>query len=191
MILVAGIKPDSSAVLLKVFAGVIVEAGTETPNIDISDGVIRFRNVSAAFQQGMEFSLSSNPFWRLEIVTLYTYIDSGDKVLRVPLTYRHKHIFALYPSIKLADIKLTMEYRYKSRVDRVAIFQENPITGQDKRIPIKLIDVRVEVPISIGHIRFTIANLTNYHYTEIERSMRPGRSFVISFSTIINHTKTP
>ena len=69
-----------------------------------------------------------------------------------------------------------VDFLYRSRVESVKVYEG------DERVPIYVTDLRGEV--ELGSLTFSgkVANLFNYNYTEIERSLAPIRSFRISLS---------
>ncbi len=148
------------------------------PILDPADQRIQFRNVTEALIQG--FELTADWSWRI-IPAInkisYTYIDPQDITADDVLAYRHRHSLVISEQIVLSErLSFGVDYRYLSKMEKVQLYDENPVTGADRRVPIKLVSGFCSY--SFDHslrINLSVENLFQYYYVVIERNMGPVR----------------
>lgn len=134
-------------------------------------GTIQFQNYIRARIHGLEFSAES--WWlnrRLGLNVNFSWIDPKDIKHDIALPYRPKFFGSVIGMVCLGPISLQVEYRYASRVEEVQI---NPL---DERVPIKLINLRVEWSWKFLTLQLAVNNALNYHYTQVERRMAEMRN---------------
>jgi hypothetical protein len=98
-------------------------------------------------------------------------LESGE-----PLLYRPDVIAFVAPSLWLGPFGLEMDFRYMSRISKVAVY---PL---DERVPIKVFDFRVMYEWSKIRFQFLIRNMLNYNYTISERVLGEIRNVAFSIS---------
>ena len=148
------------------------------PILDPDDQKIQFRNVTEARIRGFEITADWN--WRFIPATgkiSYTYIDPQDLSADDVLAYRHRHSLVVSQQAMLSkNVTAGVDYRYLSRMERVQLYDENPVTGADQRVPIPLVGVFCRYSMdSALQIHFSIENLFKYRYVIIERNMGAPR----------------
>lgn len=147
------------------------------PVMDI-DQKIQFRNVTAARIQG--FEVSADWSWQFIPATgkiSYTYIDPRDLTADDVLAYRHRHSLVISEQLALSrQLYVGFDYRYLSRMERVQLYDENPLTGADQRVPVKLLSAFCRFSMdSALQINLSVENMLQYYYVVIERNMGPVR----------------
>jgi outer membrane receptor protein involved in Fe transport len=87
-----------------------------------------------------------------------------------PLTYRPRFIAYVTPSLSLGPLTLEADYSYASEVE-VQLFTT------DQRVPKKQLDARLLASWSNLTLQFSVRNLLQYYYTQVERNFNEVRSF--------------
>lgn len=148
------------------------------PILDPLDQKIQFRNVTEARIRGVE--ITTDWYWQFIPVTgkiSYTYIDPRDLTADDVLAYRHRHSLVLSEHLVLSKTMIVgLDYRYLSRMEKVQLYDENPLTGADQRVPIKLLSGFLQM--SVDHsltLNLSVENLLQYNYVVFERNMGPVR----------------
>lgn len=160
----------------------LVADSTEAGNIE--KVYIKFQNFYQARIDGFEIDFRIP--WVADKVTqqfAYTFLNSQDLEKDEPLAYRNKHNFFTIVDMNGEKWKLGLEWRFLSRIDKVRIYQENENTGQDKRIPVKLANLRFMRDFKHFRFQFRVDNLFQYYYTLLERNMVSERKFTATIST--------
>jgi outer membrane cobalamin receptor len=141
------------------------------PVLDPLDNRIHFTNVKDASVTGFETLLRTAPIGNILAVTSsYMYLSTEDRATGEPLSYRSKHNLKASADIARGDYSAGVDFIFRSKAERVEVYED------DERVPIYVTDLRGEV--SLGRIRLSakVANLFQYNYTEIERSLAPIRN---------------
>ena len=140
-----------------------------------TDLTAQFLNYPRAVIQGLETEFRWQ-FWqeRLRLHASATWMDHQEIETGEPLLYRPQLIAYVSPSIWLGPVGLEADFRYLSRLQRVAVF---PL---DERVPIKVLDVRLNYFWKSLKIQLLIRNALNYNYTVSERVLGEIRNFAIS-----------
>ncbi|MGC9365249.1 MAG: TonB-dependent receptor [Fidelibacterota bacterium] len=148
------------------------------PIMDRRDQRIQFRNVTEARIQGGEATLD----WVWQRLPLtgkisYTYLDPRDLSADDILAYRHRHTLVVSGQLILSkNFTAGADYRYLSRMERVQLYDENPDTGADQRVPVKLVSGFCQFSMdNVLRISLSVENLLQYYYVVVERNMGPVR----------------
>jgi len=149
------------------------------PVVDESDYKIHFMNITRARISGLEIAVD----WIWPGVPLhnnfsYSYIEPRNLTEKSTLAYRHNHSLVINEEI-LVSRKITagLDYRYLSRMKVVQLYDENPTTGADQRVPIHLVNGFIKVsPNSKLNCVLSVENLFQYYYVVIERNMGTPRN---------------
>lgn len=149
------------------------------PVLDPSDNKIHFQNITDARITGgelnAEFDLNGVPGHHK---IGYTYIYPKDLTAGEQLPYRHNHSLVVSTQFPITkQVLVGADYRYLSKINRVQLFPENPVTGADKIVPIKLVSGYVRYAIKPNLVaNLSVENLLQYYYVVIERNMGATRS---------------
>ena len=154
------------------------------------NGIIHFENITDARLSGAEIGanlgLINN---KLIISTAYTYLDPvevDDKgAVADTLSYRFRHNLINSLTGYWRSFNATVEYRYASRIESVELFDENPNTGSDLRVPIKLWNLSLGYQLKGWEFLFRVENVFQYYYVELERNMGEERNFSINVTKIL------
>ena len=140
-----------------------------------SDLTAQFQNNPAARIQGIETEFRLH-LWhdRLALRASGTWMDAREIESGQPMIYRPRFIGYLSPSFSYGSFSFEADYRYVSRLERVAIF---PL---DERVPVKVLDVRWLYRWKKLLFQLAIRNALNYNYTVSERVLGEIRNFVFS-----------
>jgi len=159
----------------------LIEAGVNKRN------EIQFTNVTRARIKGFEVGIQYELIKRTLLTNLnYTYMDPVDLTQNVTLKFRPRHLFYGSMELNLSKVQIGLDYRYVSRVETIDedFVKFAPIIDGDKRVPIKVIDLRTSYNLlSIGipaRLSFVIKNLTNYYYIEMLGNIAPFRTYYLS-----------
>ncbi len=147
-----------------------------TASEDELEAVVSFVNYTRARIRGMELECRYN-FWRLNLYANYVYTQSTDLDSMKALPYRPDHIFTTSLALRWwGKDELEFTYRYKSRLDEVALYKDDP------RVDTHLLDAAIKK--SLGSLTLTVAvkNILQYYYTDFERNLSPPRRFSLSLS---------
>lgn len=146
---------------------------------------VRFTNITSAAITGLEIGLQAGFFKDLLVAELaYAWIDpvemnNSGRVVDT-LSYRFRHSFNGRVAINWRQWTAAVDYRYNSRMERVELFQENSLTGADRRVPIHIWSVGFEYTINSLNFNLRIENLMQYYYVDLERNMGPERSLALA-----------
>ncbi|MFH1214159.1 MAG: TonB-dependent receptor [Candidatus Neomarinimicrobiota bacterium] len=149
------------------------------PVVDPEDYLIHFMNVTRARISGTEISFD----WIMPGLPIhnrigYSYIDPRNLTENTTLAYRFNHSLVINEEIMLSkEISAGLDYRYLSKMKVVQLFQENPVTGADQRVPIHLVGGFVRIKPTTGlTFNLSVENLFQYYYVVIERNMGAVRN---------------
>ncbi len=150
---------------------------------------IHFENIVDARITGAEFSLAGGLLNNILAAELtYTWLDPIELDSRGTITdtlsYRYRHSLGGQVTATLYRVFMTVEYRYASRIERVELFQEDPTTGRDKRVPIQIWNCGLGYRSGKLELQVRVENMFQYYYVDLERNMGPERK--IGFS--VNYT---
>ncbi|MBC7187124.1 MAG: TonB-dependent receptor [Calditrichaeota bacterium] len=146
------------------------------PEPDAS-GTVRFINVTEARIRGIETSLQGS-LWkgRLTPALSYTLLDPWDITADDYLAYRARHLFTGTVTFTQGPLRVGVDYRYVSRLERVKVYP------RDQRVAQKVADLRLGYRLLGNDISFDIGNLFNYNYTQVERTLMPIRHYTMTIS---------
>jgi len=151
------------------------------------NGIIHFENITDAKINGAEIGVNTGLLNNnLVISTAYTWLDpvainNSGNVLDT-LSYRFRHNWISTISGNWKQFSASIEYRYASRIGSVQLFNENPLTGSDIRVPIHLWNVGIGYNWKGMETRLRVENLFQYYYVELERNMGEERKVSINIS---------
>lgn len=142
-----------------------------------NDLTAQFINTPRARIDGLEADVRWR-LWRdrLQLNANATWMDPRETVSGEPLLYRPRFIAYLSPALRIGSVGFEIDFRYSSRLDRVAIF---PL---DERVAVKLLDARVSYYWKALQVQLIARNLLNYNYTISERVLGEIRSFAVVVS---------
>ncbi|MBS1271010.1 MAG: Colicin I receptor [Candidatus Marinimicrobia bacterium] len=141
-------------------------------------GKISFQNITDAQISGAESTVEFRvPWLPVEQSISYTFLHPRDVTMDTVLAYRHRHNVVtktrLFPGKRFMT---SVEYRFRSKMERVQLFPYNPKTGADKRVPIHLWSLNAAYrPTNSLTLRLSVSNLFQYYYVMFERNMGAPR----------------
>ncbi|MBN2102835.1 TonB-dependent receptor [bacterium] len=91
-----------------------------------------------------------------------------------PLPYRSNHRVTAGGEIVLNRLSFGLDYRYASVHKKVIIFPN------DQRVPMHVVDARIQYNFGKLNLSIDCKNLRNYHYTLRQRLLEPIRHYVIT-----------
>ena len=150
-------------------------------------GIIHFENITDARISGLEVSLLGAMLNKsLLFSTAYTQlnpeeIDKDGNTIDT-LAYRFRYTLVTTIGTRLMGVTATLENRYMSRIERVKLFQENVISGEDKRVPIHIWNASLGYDYRGWDFLFRVENMFQYYYTELERNMGEERHLSLTVS---------
>ncbi len=136
----------------------------------------QFQNVSEARVRGLDTGVrvSIVPD-QLSLGVNYTFLDTEDKRVSLPLPYRSQH--NLTATLEVWRERIGVDLRYRSKVEQVLAFPLDP------RSAIALVDVRFGYELLGVELRAKVANLFQNEYVDVqERNPGQTRSFFLSLS---------
>lgn len=131
----------------------LIEPGVKIKNVPASPSdtvgtdraVVEFENVTRARIQGAEIGARAS-WWQRRISAEfgYTVLWPEDVGQNTVLKFRPRHIVTTSASVSWEDLKLSADYRFISRIDRIddQLVQLAPIVHGDARVPIHTVDIR-------------------------------------------------
>ena len=152
-------------------------------------GIIHFENLTDARITGLEVGASGALFNQMLLFSIaYTNLDPEeiDKQGNAidTLAYRFRNTLVTTIGTRVWGVTASIDYRYMSRIERVKLFQENPFTGQDKRVPIHIWNAGLGSHIRGCDLQFRVENMFQYYYTELERNMGDERHFSLTVGKV-------
>lgn len=153
------------------------------------NGIIHFENITDARINGAEVGINAGLLNnKLVAASSYTYlnpieIDNDGEVIDT-LSYRFRHNIVNSITGFWKKFNATAEYRYASRIESVELFDENSMTGSDKRVPIHLWNLSIGYRNTSWEVLFRVENIFQYYYAELERNMGKERIFSINISKV-------
>jgi iron complex outermembrane receptor protein len=149
------------------------------PEVDPADGRIHFTNVADAKVSGAEVWLRTAPVaGLLGLSCSYMYLSTEDQSTGEPLAYRSEDNLKVSAEIGKPGWAVGVDFIYRSRVERVKVYEK------DERVPIYVTDLRGEIQLSQLRLAVKVANLFQYNYTEIERTLAPIRHIRFTLSGV-------
>ncbi|NHZ86088.1 MAG: hypothetical protein GWP19_09425, partial [Planctomycetia bacterium] len=146
-----------------------------------------FENITDARINGAEIGINTGLLNNNIIIsTAYTWLDpvavdnSGNVIDTLSYRFRHNIISTITGYWK--QLSATIEYRYASRIGSVELFEENPITGSDIRVPLHLWNIGFGYTRKGWETQLRIENLFQYYYVELERNLGEERKISVNIS---------
>jgi iron complex outermembrane receptor protein len=156
---------------------------TRRDTVNLRDSlVVQWKNISTARVQGFETSLKLGFLDGDFLVTLgYTYVYPEDLSKHDLLAYRPRHVLYSNLFFRSGILRLGVDFRYISRVDRIYTIPVIPDT--DERVAIVVTDFRCGAEFTSWGIpleaTFNINNVFRYNYLELTANVSPPRTFVL------------
>lgn len=160
----------------------LIEARIDTTETPVA--AIKFENITKARIMGID--LNVNVAWldgMLGTETGYTLLWPEDVAQGEILRFRSRHTLHSTTSLTTGDFRLSADYRFISRVDRVddELIRLAPIEHGQSRVPIHVLDLRGSfqwashgLPVRLGVI---VSNALNYQYVELIGNLAPPRMY--------------
>lgn len=153
-------------------------------------GIIHFENISDARIAGMDIGLGVSLFSNLvDAKTAYTWLDpvsvGADGAVLDTLSYRYRQHWVTTLGLHYWNLDASLEYRYASRLESVELFQENPLTAQDERVPVHVWNAGLGTSYKDWRAIFRVENIFQYYYTQLERNLEQERIFMITLEKML------
>jgi len=154
-----------------------------------SYGVIHFENVTNATISGLDAGIGFRLFeGLLDFQGSYTYLNpvetgSGDTTIDT-LSYRYRHHITQTTILNIYSFSLMIDSRHTSKMEKTKLFDENPSTGRDKRIPVNVWNCGASWEFKHFEFRLRVENVFQQYYVELERNMGEERNFQFSLIKI-------
>jgi outer membrane receptor for ferrienterochelin and colicin len=110
------------------------------------------------------------------IHTGYTWLNHEDVETGKPLPYRSDHRLVTGFELRWKTLLFGMDYRYASRQREVVTLFIN-----DERVPMHVIDARIQIHWHKMSFSIEGKNLRNYNYTLRQRFLEPVRHFIFTW----------
>jgi len=148
---------------------------------------IIFDNVDKVRILGTELGVRTLLFGVVGLETGFTYMDPRDLSTNEFLKYRSKYIWYNKLSFKINDFSLSMDYRYKSKVETYDSRLNLEIKNADAYVPVHIVDLRLfyDLPFKKPAIKVGIIsnNLLDYYYTEMVGNLGMTRKILLQLET--------
>jgi outer membrane receptor for ferrienterochelin and colicin len=108
--------------------------------------------------------------------TGYTWLHHEDVETGKPLPYRSDHRIVTGAELKWKALLFGLDYRYASRQREVVTLFIN-----DERVPMHVIDARIQIHWHKMSFSVEGKNLRNYHYTLRQRFLEPVRHYLFTW----------
>jgi len=139
-------------------------------------GGFQFMNMGKARNMGTEVRLQMACLdGHLSGEVGYTYLDARDLNTQKMLHYRSRHRLNTGGELKFGKWRFGLDYRYASRVEEVV-----NVYRMDERVPMHVVDARIQWELSRVSLAIEGKNVLNYHYTLRQRLLEPIRHFVFT-----------
>lgn len=152
-------------------------------HLDLIRGQIQFRNLARARIRGLEATTSvSHPthIWKLKMVpgcqASITALHHRELKWNDPLPYRPDVMAMVRASLQIGAFQGQVDYRYASEIAAVKIYPIND------RVPMKLLDLRLDYRLSSLTFQLGVTNLLQYNYAPMESNLLPMRTFTAAIS---------
>lgn len=152
-----------------------------------NSGIIHFMNITNAQIRGAEIGISTSLMNQLfNVTSSYTYLDpvalNSDGSIKDTLAYRYRHQWVSTVGSSWQEISGYVEYRYSSRIEKTQLFAEDPKTGQDPRVPIRVWSAGIGYSVKQWDVLLRAENLLQYYYVEVERNLGTERNFTLTLN---------
>src|SRR5207245_3368917 len=143
------------------------------------DTLIQFQNLQRARLAGLDLAVSASPLTDHLTTTLaYTFLYARelahDTLPRQPLAFRPRHLITTSIDYSLGALGAGAEFRYSSRFERVELYEAEP------RVSAKVLDLRASWRYGPLSVRFRAANVLNYIYALVPRTLAPVRTLTLT-----------
>lgn len=148
---------------------------------------IMFANVEKVRILGAEIGVRTLLFGAVGLETGFTYMDPRDLSTNEFLKYRSKYVWYNKLSVKISDFSLSMDYRYKSKVETYDSRLNLEIKNADAYVPVHIVDLRLfyDLPFKTPTMKIGIIcnNLLDYYYTEMVGNLGMTRKILLQLET--------
>ena len=147
---------------------------------------IQFANVTRARIRGLDLTVRAAALadGHLSGELAYTFLDARDLTLDVPLAFRPQHLATLSadwrfgrPDGRGGAFTAGFDAHLASSPQRVEIFES------DRRVPARTLDLRATWARGRLEVIGKMANVFNYIYTLVPRTLEPPRTYSLSLTT--------
>ncbi len=136
---------------------------------------IQFTNVTRARISGIETGLRLQPgIPGLSLQSAYTWMDPRDLELDQTLAYRPRQISQTTLLYAAGPFEISADYRYISRLDNVKLYPS------EDRVAQKTLDLHLTWHYRDWSLSGHINNARNHNHTQMERTLQPIRSYMIT-----------
>ena len=145
------------------------------------DVVIQLQNVVRARLAGIDASIIAAPIPERLLTTVgYTFLSTrrrlaGDST-EGPLAFRPQHLLTLGADYTLGAFGVGADLRYASRPERIEL--EGFV--DQRRVPVKVLDLRVSLRRGPVEVRVLAANVLNYIYNLVPETLAPVRTVTVT-----------
>lgn len=160
------------------------------PAVDITDGQIRFTNLTDAVISGYEINfINSISSLSLQITNNLMYLNTEDKGRNRAMKYRPKFTASTSWLYSRQFFTLVYDFRYWSRVDEIddELVLLGLVKDGNKRTEVFVSDITAgyllggfNLPVKIS---FSVKNIFNYSYVEMIGNIAPLRNFSINIES--------
>ncbi|HOH07516.1 MAG TPA: TonB-dependent receptor, partial [bacterium] len=141
---------------------------------------IQFTNVTRARISGIETGLRLQPgIPGLSLQSAYTWMDPRDLELDQTLAYRPRQISQTTLLYTAGPFEISADYRYISRLDNVKLYPS------EDRVAQKTLDLHLTWHYRDWSLSGHINNARNHNHTQMERTLQPIRSYMLTLSGTI------
>jgi outer membrane cobalamin receptor len=146
-------------------------------------GDIQFNNVTDAKISGLEVNFAWDVLPEIFDLKLgYTNTDPINLTENEFLTYRPRHLFYVNSAAIYKKFKLTIDYRFISRYDKIDETFALVIEDAEERVDAHVLDVRLSADVFSYLASLQINNLLQYHYVDLLGSIAKTRHFILSLT---------
>lgn len=148
---------------------------------------IIFANVAKVRILGSEVGVRTLLFNTIGLESGLTLMDPKDLSTNEFLKYRSKYVWYNKLSLKINDFSLSLDYRYKSKVETYDSRLNLEIKNADAYVPVHIIDLRFfyDIPMKNPTMKIGIIcnNLLDYYYTEMVGNLGMTRKITLQLET--------
>lgn len=138
----------------------------------------QFVNLGRARIRGIETKLNAGFLNGLLTGTFgYTYLDPVNQITGKTLNYRSRHMLVTGGTFALGAFQFGLDYRYGSRMEEIVNVLGSAF---DQRVPIHVMDIRLNTRWRNMEFGIEGKNIRNYHYVLRQRLLEPPRHYVFT-----------
>jgi iron complex outermembrane receptor protein len=153
------------------------------PELVTGGTAIQFTNVTRARLRGLDLTARAADLaaGHLTLALAWTWLDAQDLTAHQPLAFRPRQLATLSADWvtdagRAGSLAAGFDAHYASRPARVGIFEN------DRRVPQRTVDLRLVWRRGGVGVVARVANLFNYTYTLVPRTLEPPRTFSLALT---------